>query len=1681
MGLFGDVFDKGKGFLGKLGETLQDTGWAIGAPVATAVDLAKAGFDSNPETTIGSALATGINRGTQLFLGDNAGTPDTKADDTENLISPGVGKVMDGLEWLYDNAIAQPINTLNVIQQRGLADLTGTEDNASPFDIESAWKRGDEKTGGYDGKGTSVGREWAYSLAAFRGFLPGNWGDNDKFSSLTDDGQKILNEHSKYFDVESGGIDATSRMFLDPTIVLGKATKALKFTAFLRGVKDVPALEKMMSENKAFGGLFDSFGNRQDEAVKFNMGLDLGHERPAAEIYAANPGMQAAGGDGWAMAQGYESAARDLFKAGAEPDEMVTQGRMLALAGIGDPVALKGLDDKVAAARDALAAVRSQRDDLGKARDWAMFENGPVAKEAATSVAKQFVDDINNMGQDYLQSDEFLAMTNERLKAVLPQFRAAQQEVARAEKFRVSVESAQDSLRDRPLLASSGFLPLGRTSGTAAMAKRAAKEAGRHEPARLDFIFQSSAFNKAVKVVVPASKVLAPHIYYGVKGYRAFNQVQAPRVIEMHDENAPLALNNFLKHSAIEGETREGLVSEMAAARTEGQKRVVVTKAIQHAQSSMIAKYTKENPHFNAATAQTVIAEQAKSIQQEADRIGLQTRKFTAHTKADGMPGDATIDPDTGHVIYQPLLETQLENRMVLPDLRQFTKILDRHSGWLNDMAEWAQGNRVPDPNQIQKLGSKFFDSAVKMRPGLDVRTARRAETAAFRKWKLGQYKDQGLTALTKAWKYSLLLRPAYPMRVLADSDMRALAVLGPTAFGMHFAPRAFGFATMGGASRFKTHFAAQADEIKLRQIKTDLENFEAKWKSQSDDPIVDEHYEQLKKDGQAIEKNLELYRNGGRKGRNESYGRFGEVGQKDIQTIAGTIKGAFADDYGRMQRNVISSKTTAGLMGDSQKLTMASLMSENWTSLTSSDAGHMDAWMHAVNAQLKQSVIGKKALEFQARNGDDPERAVVALQNWLRNSAEGRAIKGRMAWDAANGEQHAREVVGYVNHYLPSPELRGKAVKDRVTQQDLEAAHPDPLDRPPVHGQSLARATGHGSVAGKAINDWFSRTMKWLSDAPEDQLARHPMYAAVYEQEAKRQAEWLWSDPNRKDIGLDEIQAKIQTAAHKKAQRAIKTYMFDTATQSDLSHALRFTSPFIAAWEDTIKKWGRIASDDPSIVGKGYLAWNAPADMGLVVDQDGHPVEKHDFNSQSYLLMQAPSWAPWIGGKKLPFVDSNFRIPMQSFNIILQGGLQPGFGPLVAIPVAKLQIDSPELNDVAKFVNPYGPPASVWDAVAPSTAKRIAELVNDQSRAHVYDTQRIYMADLGEYRQNPEKFGGKAPTWEEAAKKAKAVGILKVVNNFANPFPAIFDSKYKLYQDTYRDLQNQERTENHEQGWADDQFIKAHGESFFPLVQSMSKNNAGIGATGEGVNALKKYASEVSKYGMEAGAPNKTLIRLIVGDEGEGAYNQSAHRWQETREISPASGVKFRSVAQSQEAAADADAKLGWYKFRQFQNIIDAQANDQGMRSYAESDELVAAKKEFVQNLKNENPSWEVDYDQMDPEKFSRDLKQLGDVASSDKFGVERTDMAGTRQYLVLRQALQQQLAMYGISEGSQDALPLKQQFTDEVMNLVGSNTKFAEWAFHPFLERDPLLADLVPQSGTDPNVTTAQQWGFS
>lgn len=1686
-------------FIDKLGETLQDAGWFVGAPVMAAFDIAKAALPGGTPLTTGAvkAITQGFDRGTQLFFGDQTGADAG----TQNLLSPGITKAGDAIDWVYREGISRPINFANIEGQRVLADTVGIEDNASPMDVGSAWDRASNTHGGYDGKGTSIGREstnlgaglFGAAIAPL-GALGGPQFDKSiRFATLTDEGQRTLDQGKSFkdggksYDALSGGSDAIARFFLDPTIIGGKLLKAGRLSKAIAGVKP-GEIESKLSQTS--DGLFSGFGKRHEEAVKFAMAPD----RSAAELIAAFPGLRESL-DGESVASVLEQTNKSMRLAGRSEDEILDQGKLITRASLGDATALDNIDASVAFAKDALASMQSNKDNLKTAAEWAVKYGDSVTPEQIADKARtlNLAGDLEMRGRDYFTSDEFLKVANARIQSVSKDVRAAEQEGARQQRIQKLFGPASEptstfgALADRPLLASA----VG--ASTRGLEKRAARERG--ENIGLDFVFQTTAWNTAVKFG-------APHIYLMGKSSQAFRRMSAPPVINVEDERAGQALNTWLKHTAVDPETRIQMVSDLAANTSIVRRGQVIDDAIQRGVESKIAEFRKQNPYFTDEAEKLVRTAIAKQAIQNRTRTGAQTQMFTAAKRAEdtstgaaGSRGDMIID-DNGMAKYHPILPTQLTKMYGMPDLKGVDHILQRHSNWITDVSEWARGNRAPDATRVQKIGEKVFGTAGKVAPRLGNAIANNDEhlnSVNDFVWKSEETAKLILDSFNHIWKAgTLATRPiAYAMRVNVDSGMRFAAAYGTSAWMMHSAPRAFGFATVGTATGAKMLLRSAQDDRRTTVLKAAMERAESSHAVTAGEKLaagIDPDYDALKAEYDAISTRLHTYRTGGRKGRREAYGAFGEPGQKSVQTRAGEIEGAFAGEIGRRNRWLVSSETSAALLGDSNKLALKEAQLGNWTYVENTDPKHMDNWLHAVNAQLMQSDVGKEAVRLMALHAD-PAKASAALARWATGTTEGRKLMGELVWTAADKRAYTNEIIGYVNHYLPSHDLRVATSKNgKVSQGELETAIPNIEDRPPVHGESLAVVTNRGSVLGKMINDTAGRVMRWAGDATEDQLARHPMYAAVYEQEARRRAEFLMADPRIQKVGLDQIQKVVQEHAHKKARAAIKNYMFDVAATSDLSHFMRFTSPFIAAWEDTVRKWGRIAKENPEVIGRGMQLWNAPNAMGMVVDQDGNPVEKDGVfgytdpktgeRKSTYILIPQglTKWIPGAG-------DSQLKISKQSLNIVLQGGLQPGYGPLVAYPVAKIQTAAPQLDQVAAFVNPYGPPKSFWDAVAPTTVKALTDAVNDQSRTHEQDTRRIWSQMLAEYRLDPQKFGGKQPTIDEAAARAGALGRLKIVNRVMGVplpgFPATFQSPYQLYIDGYHALQDRQRTENHPYGWADDEFVSQYGETFFPLVQSQSLNNGGTSATAEGVDAVTRYKSLVSKYGVEAGKANPNLIRLIVGQEGEGAYNDSAHLWQEQHEISPASGVMYRSYENPQQAQANADADLGWLKYRQKMQELDARAIQNGYRTYAEDPELVVERQQFVQSLEKDNPAWHVDWSQRDNDKFTRDLQSLGEIANSGKFGVMRTDMQGVQQYLALRQALKDELDQYQIGEGTQDAQPFRQEFTDAVSDLVSQNSQFAEWSYYTFLERDPLLEPLT--SYGQPTDQPPTDWGIS
>ncbi|HEY9369543.1 hypothetical protein, partial [Streptomyces sp.] len=589
-------------FIDKLGETLQDAGWFVGAPVMAAVDVAKAALPGGTPLTTGAvkAITTGFDRGTQLFFGDQTG------DDagTQNLASPAVNKAMDGIDWAYREVLSQPLNFANIEGQRLLADLTGTQDDASPLDFGSAWDRADNKTGGYDGKGTSIGREWTNLVGAGFGAITKPFEllggphipDSERFASLTDEGQRTLDQGKSWkdggkpYDLLSGGMDAIGRIFLDPTIIGGKALKIARASKVIAGIKTPTEISTKLESRS--DGLFAGFGARHEEALKFATAPD----RSAGELLAAFPGLRNSL-DGESVASVLEQTNKAMRLAGKSDDEIVDQAKLITRASMGDASALDNIDQSVAFAKDALAVMKSDRDDLKTAAEWATKYSDRVSpddiREAAQSL--NLVKDLELRGRDYFTSDEFLKLTKARLDSSSKDIRAAEQEVARQQRvqnlFRDgengSVLGTFGSGSDAPLLSSVLGTNVPLVGGTRKLERAAKRERG--ENVGLDFVFQTTAWNKGVKV-------LAPHIYLMQKAHGAYGRMAAPPVINVEDERAGMALNTWLKHTGMDAERRLELVSRMAGSTSKVQRGQIVDEAIEKGVDASISAHRAKNP-----------------------------------------------------------------------------------------------------------------------------------------------------------------------------------------------------------------------------------------------------------------------------------------------------------------------------------------------------------------------------------------------------------------------------------------------------------------------------------------------------------------------------------------------------------------------------------------------------------------------------------------------------------------------------------------------------------------------------------------------------------------------------------------------------------------------------------------------------------------------------------------------------------------------------------------------------------------------------------------------------------------------------------------------------------------------------------------------------------------------------
>jgi hypothetical protein len=739
---------------------------------------------------------------------------------------------------------------------------------------------------------------------------------------------------------------------------------------------------------------------------------------------------------------------------------------------------------------------------------------------------------------------------------------------------------------------------------------------------------------------------------------------------------------------------------------------------------------------------------------------------------------------------------------------------------------------------------------------------------------------------------------------------------------------------------------------------------------------------------------------------------------------------------------------------------------------------GHLESWVHALNTQLGQDTMARRLL------AGDSEESVI---QWLRSDPEGRAYARDLPFRSADPERWVHNVGRMVDHYAPAPELRQAALDRNVTRDMVRQWSKETGVAPEVHGGLLDYNMGKGAAADmmdKFRNGFF----KAASQMPTDVLVRHPLAQSLYQtrlQDLVRR--WDASGGTVDNIALRQFENQARLHAIKETKKVV----FDLTNHSNAAHVFRFIAPFYAPWEETLKRWGRLAYGNPGILFQGNRMWQSFNHIAgtELQDENGDPITGltgiggADKQLITFRLPESLS-------KKIPGLEvlNHIQIPKSSLNMTLQGDpwWLPGFGPFVQVPTSELVKDKPQWYSSVKFLLPYGP-QKVSDLLLPNTARRFSQYADENDTSYATTKIRIWQTRYTQWIQNGRHGPAPDPTDPAITRDAQRLHLLQWGVSAGLPFTAKFNSPYKFYIDQYhkmlssKDLAKQwnQNAANYQAAQrkypnlpvgrdafgpmsARDEFISKFPD-FFLFADSVSKNNAGIPASVPALQASKKYAALIKA--------NPDLASAITGSAGQtgGQYDPAVYQYQMGQKLGE-SGKHYRDPQSLPEFAHGALAEQGWNEYMKQQNILRAVLAERGLRSFQQNgaEDLLQIRDKLTENLAKKNPDWFQDYSgNSSAAQMTANLQGLQKIATAPAMR-GRQDIATLTQYLAARQVIQRVLASRKAAGGAgtlqaisnQDLLQAWEALRD---NIAESDTVFQANIFDRYLSGDTNLTAIA------------------
>jgi len=744
---------------------------------------------------------------------------------------------------------------------------------------------------------------------------------------------------------------------------------------------------------------------------------------------------------------------------------------------------------------------------------------------------------------------------------------------------------------------------------------------------------------------------------------------------------------------------------------------------------------------------------------------------------------------------------------------------------------------------------------------------------------------------------------------------------------------------------------------------------------------------------------------------------------------------------------------------------------------LTPNMPDYYSGWANQLNTFFRSPDGRIDPLVEQMLNGVRPEEIV----KWLRkpeNVGYARRfnidVPGiKVPSERLNASIEAEDFVGDLysafNRYLPDAQMQEAFRAGEVTEVWLRNHFKNATELPDIVGRIVPTSPQARNIMD-ATAKVIDKAFYFLGSLPETTLARHPLARAIYRSDYQDRLDTALSTKRlntgdaKAELTVDEIN-NLRRDVVESTRKEVNKTLFTIIRKSYAGEKMRFIMPFFNAWENTIRRWSGLATENPAVVARAGQIVSSLRNQPNVIDNEGNPTDKFSYDNKIVLPMsegyisaveKIPVWGKGMADA-IRATGMQVSIPVRSLDVLFQGEYLAGFGPLVVMPVNELVKAKPDLEDIFTSsvlpVLPFGTQEGVLRQLLPPAAQKLASLAGqDELWSRTFNT--VYRYELIKYNLGERE---RMPSLEEISKLTNDFYKVRILSNLVMPFAAQYDSPLSFYSQQFRKLQDVYGRD------AEVLFLEMYPE-MGPALVSSSFNPTGAQASQKAFTNIKKYNDLVSQIGQTA----PEMIGFLVNDpDGKYDFSEAVYAWQYGNAPVPGSTDKFRERRDPAQLKRDANIKVGWIEFRKNMNLLDSQLQAQGYQSFNESgaEELQGLKQLMVADLSQRNPDWQADYLNVDRGKWIYRMQAMRSMLSNPKWMSDN----GNRQvvqamaiYLQARGQVARELQTrksYGAASTltAEDNADLDGYWNSVIYQLKTGSPEFEDF-FNRFLQNDPV-----------------------